>query len=189
MNFEQFTLPFSQSSSIQTNANTTQTTSSTKFSTTANNASAQVVGVLSSDDGITYLRPVETNGFALNHHHQQQQQQQHQEQQQQSHNQAILSSGISICRSDSDETMDSSSRVNRSAELEFLPDEDDNNHIDISIPHDFASEASGTCRTTRSNQSTRSRTSQLNSLSDTTMVVPLFQIHLEVLDVCAGQEI
>ncbi|KAI5703753.1 hypothetical protein M8J75_015605 [Diaphorina citri] len=73
--------------------------------------------------------------------------------------------------SDSDETMDSSSRVNRSAELEFLPgeddDEDDNNHIDISIPHDFASEASGTCRTTRSNQSTRSRTSQLNRLSDT----------------------
>ncbi|XP_008482977.1 uncharacterized protein LOC103519666 [Diaphorina citri] len=88
MNFEQFTLPFSQSSSIQTNANTTQTTSSTKFSTTANNASAQVVGVLSSDDGITYLRPVETNGFALNHHHQQQQHQE--QQQQQSHNQAQI---------------------------------------------------------------------------------------------------
>lgn len=78
MNFQQFNLPFTSSSSIQTNG-TAQTTSSSKFTTATNNGGAQVVGLLSSDDGVTYLRPVETNGFALNVPGQQHQNMNHQQ--------------------------------------------------------------------------------------------------------------
>lgn len=78
MNFPQFNLPFTSSSSIQTNGTQAQTTSGTKFAANSNNAGAQVVGVLSSDDGVTYLRPVETNGF-LNVQNQQHQMQNHQQ--------------------------------------------------------------------------------------------------------------
>uniref|UniRef100_A0A8D9ARG7 Gastrula zinc finger protein XlCGF46.1 n=1 Tax=Cacopsylla melanoneura TaxID=428564 RepID=A0A8D9ARG7_9HEMI len=70
MNFPQYSFT---SNSIQTNGTQTQTTSGTKFTSSSNNGGAQVVGVLSSDDGVTYLRPVETNGFALNVQNQQHQ--------------------------------------------------------------------------------------------------------------------
>lgn len=78
MNFQQFNLPFTSSSSIQTNG-TPQTTANTKFTTATNNGGAQVVGLLSSDDGVTYLRPVETNGFSLNVQGQHQQNVNHQQ--------------------------------------------------------------------------------------------------------------
>lgn len=66
MNFTNF-LPFT-STALQTNNASVPQLSTAKFTNaTAAPSGGQVVAVLNSDDnGVTYLRPIDTNGFTLN---------------------------------------------------------------------------------------------------------------------------
>lgn len=66
MNFTNF-LPFT-STALQTNNASVPQLSTAKFANaTATPSGGQVVAVLNSDDnGVTYLRPIDTNGFTLN---------------------------------------------------------------------------------------------------------------------------
>lgn len=66
MNFTPF-LPFTSTAISVNNASVPQLSTNAKFATTTTQASGQVVAVLNSDEsGVTYLRPIDTNGFAVN---------------------------------------------------------------------------------------------------------------------------
>lgn len=67
MNFTPF-LPFTSTAISVNNASVPQLSTNAKFANaTTTQAGGQVVAVLNSDEsGVTYLRPIDTNGFAVN---------------------------------------------------------------------------------------------------------------------------
>ena len=66
MNFTPF-LPFTSTAISVNNASVPQLSNAKFANATATQTSGQVVAVLNSDEsGVTYLRPIDTNGFAVN---------------------------------------------------------------------------------------------------------------------------